>query len=479
MENFSLIRGSRENSKDRWDLVCLEIKYLELEERTTDFRVYTIKDGTYLPLELRYNQTASNHDLIIDDNLFDLKLCGAPIIAGEKYFVGVLMKDPDHPGKFIPCFISKGVLEHRRERSFIDGPVGYTRKEMAEELERHKDEATENLPGGYVEESMAGPSGKYREESMAETPDAYREESMEKAPGGYRGKAEAFSVAEVPGRYRERLEDEAPKGFKEERVAEAPTGKYKEDPVAEPSGRHKEEPAVEEPPGRYREQPVAGAPERNKEEAKRTFEADMTFSDGSRHWDVSLRVAGNSWTDDTAWAQQYNKAVEELGRNAVTVVLESSGRQVINMRPIKSVLVELRCYTKESFLSFMADLESGKVKRRLEEEFAKVGYKGELEVTIINEKDVYRALDQIRAQMAMTKSMGVVGEVPVTLADSPKKDVASSTVSTVREDTKTMCVLMEDDIPLGGPRNVRDQSEEASGVSVADLPIMHESNQGI
>ena len=267
---------------------------------------------------------------------------------------------------------------------------------MAEELERHKDEATENLPGGYVEESMAGPSGKYREESMAEAPDAYREESMEKAPGGYRGTAEAFSVAEVPGRYRERLEDEAPKGFKEERVAEAPTGKYKEDPVAEPSGRHKEEPAVEEPPGRHREQPVAGAPGRNKEEAKRTFEADMTFSDGSRHWDVSLRVAGNSWTDDTAWAQQCNKAVEELGRNAVTVVLESSGRQVINVRPIKSVLVELRCYTKESFLSFMADLESGKVKRRLEEEFAKVGYKGELEVTIINEKDVYRALDQIR-----------------------------------------------------------------------------------
>ena len=34
--------------------------------------------------------------------------------------------------------------------------------------------------------------------------------------------------------------------------------------------------------------------------------------------------------------------------------------------------------------------------------------------------------------------------------DTPKKDVAFSTVSTVGEDTKTMCVLMEDDIPLGG-----------------------------
>lgn len=108
--HFSLIRGSRENSKDRWGLVCLEIKYLELEKQMTDFRVYTINDGTYLSLELRYSKTTSNHDLIVDKNLFDLKLCGAPIIAGEKYFVGVLRKDPDHAGKFIPCFISKGVL---------------------------------------------------------------------------------------------------------------------------------------------------------------------------------------------------------------------------------------------------------------------------------------------------------------------------------------------------------------------------------
>ena len=272
---------------------------------------------------------------------------------------------------------------------------------MAEELERYKDEATEDLPGGYMEESMAGPSGKYREKSVAEARGGYREERMEKAPGGYRVEpmGEAFSVAEVPGRHRERLKDEEPKRFKEEQVAEAPTGRHKEDPVAEPSGRHKEEPAMEEPPVRHREhrqQPVAEAPGRNKEEAKRTFEADMTFSDGSRHWDISLRVAGNSWTDDTAWAQQCNKALEELGRNAVTIALESSGRQVINMRPTKSVLVELRCYTNESFLSFMDDLESGKVKRRLEEEFAKVGYKGELEVTIVNEKDVYRVLDQIR-----------------------------------------------------------------------------------
>ena len=108
--HFSLIWGSRENRKDRWDLVCLEMKYLDSEEQRTDLRVYTINNGTYLPLELRYNKRTSNYDLIIDKNLFDLKLCGAPIIAGEKYFVGVLMKDPDHADEFIPCFISKGLL---------------------------------------------------------------------------------------------------------------------------------------------------------------------------------------------------------------------------------------------------------------------------------------------------------------------------------------------------------------------------------
>ena len=36
------------------------------------------------------------------------------------------------------------------------------------------------------------------------------------------------------------------------------------------------------------------------------------------------------------------------------------------------------------------------------------------------------------------------------ILDPPKNDVASSTVSTVGEDTQTMDVFMEDDIPLGG-----------------------------
>lgn len=75
----------------------------------TDFQVFTITNKL-IPLELRYNKTSGNHELIIDKNLFDLKLCGAPIIAEQKYFVGVLRKDPDDADKFIPCFIFKGVF---------------------------------------------------------------------------------------------------------------------------------------------------------------------------------------------------------------------------------------------------------------------------------------------------------------------------------------------------------------------------------
>ena len=44
----------------------------------------------------------------------------------------------------------------------------------------------------------------------------------------------------------------------------------------------------------------------------------------------------------------------------------------------------------------MEDLENGRVKERLEEEFEKVGCKGELEVTLINAEEVHEALDEIR-----------------------------------------------------------------------------------
>ena len=50
---FSFIRGIREKSSLSWDLVCLEMKYLESREQMTDFQVFTITDKL-IPLELKY-----------------------------------------------------------------------------------------------------------------------------------------------------------------------------------------------------------------------------------------------------------------------------------------------------------------------------------------------------------------------------------------------------------------------------------------
>lgn len=61
-----------------------------------------------------------------------------------------------------------------------------------------------------------------------------------------------------------------------------------------------------------------------------------------------------------------------------------------------SIVVELYCDTEQSFLAFMEAFETKKIKQRLEEEFQKVGFKEELELTITNDKDVYEKLDKIR-----------------------------------------------------------------------------------
>lgn len=81
-----------------------------MKEQMRDFQVYTTNGVKCLALNLEYNKKTSNHDIIVDEDQFDLKLVGAPIIDEDKYFVGVLRKDPDHADKLIPCFISEGVL---------------------------------------------------------------------------------------------------------------------------------------------------------------------------------------------------------------------------------------------------------------------------------------------------------------------------------------------------------------------------------
>ena len=112
-ENFSLIEckcsDDSKQSKVPWKLVRLKIKCLKTTEQMKNFLVYTTNGVECLDLKLKYDKQTRNHD-VIHENQFDLKLCGAPIIAEQKYFVGVLRKDQDHANKFIPCFISQGEL---------------------------------------------------------------------------------------------------------------------------------------------------------------------------------------------------------------------------------------------------------------------------------------------------------------------------------------------------------------------------------
>ena len=60
------------------------------------------------------------------------------------------------------------------------------------------------------------------------------------------------------------------------------------------------------------------------------------------------------------------------------------------------ILVKLRCHTLQSLLQFISDYESGRVKRRLEEELSNVGYKEKLSVTIKTAKEVEEHKKKLR-----------------------------------------------------------------------------------
>lgn len=85
----------------------------------------------------------------------------------------------------------------------------------------------------------------------------------------------------------------------------------------------------------------------------------------------------------------------ELVRRSVQKAFEVTGRKVASVKP-KCILVELHCYTEESFRSFMEDFKAGKVQERLNKEFENSGYIGEeLEVTITNYEEACKFLEQI------------------------------------------------------------------------------------
>lgn len=55
-----------------------------------------------------------------------------------------------------------------------------------------------------------------------------------------------------------------------------------------------------------------------------------------------------------------------------------------------SIIVKLSCYTQQSVLQFVKDLKENKIKHRLEEEFKKIGFDHELEITIECAKVVFQ-----------------------------------------------------------------------------------------
>lgn len=81
-------------------------------------------------------------------------------------------------------------------------------------------------------------------------------------------------------------------------------------------------------------------------------------------------------------------------RTAVRMALAGLVDRVVSIRP-GSVLVDLCFNTKQRFLTFMHAFVTGTVKERFQEEFSKIGFKDELQVTVT----VYGNASQMRQEM--------------------------------------------------------------------------------
>ena len=81
--------------------------------------------------------------------------------------------------------------------------------------------------------------------------------------------------------------------------------------------------------------------------------------------------------------------------DAVRSVLQAPGLAVQSIMP-GSILVSLICNKAKSFLLFIERFETGIVKQQLEEQFKKLGLEGEIEMTLVNSREWYQEIDQIR-----------------------------------------------------------------------------------
>ena len=119
-----------------------------------------------------------------------------------------------------------------------------------------------------------------------------------------------------------------------------------------------------------------------------------------------------------AYYLAHRRPTENAIRNGLEVTNET-GEADPQVRSIEtgSVIVELYCDTEHSLLQFVEDFEEKRVKHRLEKEFSKIGFHQDLDVTIINAKEVYRKVHEIRYNKLSHLS---AGSGYLTIIRSPK-----------------------------------------------------------
>ena len=129
------------------------------------------------------------------------------------------------------------------------------------------------------------------------------------------------------------------------------------------------------------------------------FIADWTFKIALEIDDRILKgvaVAACATAAIGAFYLRHRRESEKAIRNSLEKNENGEGDlQVIKIEK-GSIRVELCCHTQKSFLQFVKDFEEKKVKRRLEEEFKKIGFDKELEVTIVNAQEVFQRKHEIR-----------------------------------------------------------------------------------
>lgn len=103
-------------------------------------------------------------------------------------------------------------------------------------------------------------------------------------------------------------------------------------------------------------------------------------------------LAGLATFATTNWSNSKVAIKRSLEIRDKNGILEAEAK---NMK-ISSITVELHCYTKQSVLQFVKDLKENEVKHRLEEEFKKIGFDEELEVTLVNAEEVFQREEELR-----------------------------------------------------------------------------------